>query len=123
VKSSPRMTPKEALHLKSRLHQKSALCTRIPFVENPRSRRSASQVQIETLVTFCGMVWLRTMVLGRLERTPSIQERALCPAHRPPFTGRGPEQSPGPRCALLRLFSSSLPLIQCEAAHKVSQVG
>ena len=38
---------------------------------------------IETFVTFCGMVGLQAMVLGRLGRKPSlIQERVLYPAHR-----------------------------------------
>jgi len=63
-----------------------------------RSRESAPivlvctvlhQHQIETSVTFCGMVWLRTVVLGRMGALIfAIQERVLYPAHRSPFTGR-----------------------------------
>jgi hypothetical protein len=38
---------------------------------------------IETFVTFCGMVGLQAMVLGRLgKKTPLIQERVLYPSHR-----------------------------------------
>jgi hypothetical protein len=38
---------------------------------------------IETFVTFCGMVGLQAMVLGRLGmKAPLIQERVLYPAHR-----------------------------------------
>ncbi len=45
----------------------------------------------ETFVTFCGMVGLQAMVLGRLGWSPPplIQGRVLYPAHRSPFTGRG----------------------------------
>jgi hypothetical protein len=52
-----------------------------------RSRESAPivlvctvlhQPQIETSVTFCGMVWLRTVVLGRIEWTESIPSKSEC---------------------------------------------
>jgi hypothetical protein len=52
-----------------------------------RTRESASivlvrtvlhQPQIETSVTFCGMVWLRTVVLGRMERTERIPSKSEC---------------------------------------------
>jgi hypothetical protein len=57
-------------------------------------------VDLETFVTFCGMVWLRATVLGRMGWKPSpIQERVLYPAHRLLFTGRGWDTLPGPRCA------------------------
>jgi hypothetical protein len=61
---------------------------------------------IETFVTFCGMVGLQAMVLGRLGRKPSlIQERVLYPAHRhlragaptpPRVRGSGPSLFPTP---------------------------
>src|SRR5215207_3215186 len=43
------------------------------------------------------MVYLRAAVLGRMGSPTSIQERVLYPAHRPPFTGRGSQATPGPR--------------------------
>jgi hypothetical protein len=47
-------------------------------------------IGLETFVTFCGMVWLRATVSGRLGwKLSPIQECVLYPSHRPPFTGRG----------------------------------
>src|SRR5919112_6698658 len=49
--------------------------------------------QIETFVTFCGMVGLQAMVLGRLGCRPHPRASALsCPS---PFAGRGSHTSQG----------------------------
>src|SRR5215208_3448696 len=81
-----------------------------PTLFSPRG--SDPLLWIETFGTFCGMVGLQAMVLGRLGRKPSlIQERVLYPAHRhlragaptpPRVRGSGP--SP---CALEALRRTS----------------
>jgi hypothetical protein len=73
----------------------------------PTVRDSDPLSWIETFGTFCGMVGLQAMVLGRLGRKPSlIQERVLYPAQRhlragaptipPRVRGSGPSLCPAP---------------------------
>ena len=86
-------TPRKACHPRAR---RTGFSHRVGAPTTPTVRDSDPSSWIETFVTFCGMVGLQAMVLGRLGRKPSlIQERVLYPAHRPPFTGRSSHTSQG----------------------------
>ena len=78
---------------------------RVGAPTTPTVRDSDPLSWIETFGTFCGMVGLQAMVLGRLGRKPSlIQEHVLYPAHRhlragaptipPRVRGSGPSLCP-----------------------------